>query len=230
MHKSNILKIKPFFISSKSLISKRAQTATEYLIILAVVIIIALIVVGVLGGIPGIGGGAGSNANKIALQSGDVGISGYKQDSKETTLFMRNNQANTIKITSAYIGDKKCTLYPTNQTLRVGAEKEIQCFGVVNRDDGETFSYDFNITYVDTKTAAVYTYVSDVELSGQVAQGSELHTGQATCYEGAYGSSLAASCDASHVGQDGFEDAKNGGSAVAEVCRWVNRWTVSCYH
>jgi hypothetical protein len=35
---------------------KKAQTATEYLIILAVVIIIALIVVAVMGGIPGIGG------------------------------------------------------------------------------------------------------------------------------------------------------------------------------
>lgn len=34
---------------------KKGQTATEYLIILAVVIIIALIVVGVMGGIPGLG-------------------------------------------------------------------------------------------------------------------------------------------------------------------------------
>ena len=33
--------------------AKKAQTATEYMIILAVVIIIALIVVGVMGGIPG---------------------------------------------------------------------------------------------------------------------------------------------------------------------------------
>lgn len=32
--------------------SKKSQTATEYLIILAVVIVIALIVVGVLGGLP----------------------------------------------------------------------------------------------------------------------------------------------------------------------------------
>ena len=40
---------------------KKAHTATEYLIILAVVIVIALIVVGVLGGITGIGGGANEN-------------------------------------------------------------------------------------------------------------------------------------------------------------------------
>jgi len=36
--------------------NKKGQGATEYLIILAVVIIITLIVVGVMGGLPGIGG------------------------------------------------------------------------------------------------------------------------------------------------------------------------------
>ena len=42
---------------------KKAQAATEYLIVLAVVIIIALIVIGVMGGIPGIGG-AGFDPNQ----------------------------------------------------------------------------------------------------------------------------------------------------------------------
>jgi hypothetical protein len=40
----------------------KAQTATEYLIILAIVIIIVLIVVGVMGGIPGL------NSNGVGVQ------------------------------------------------------------------------------------------------------------------------------------------------------------------
>ena len=52
--------------------SKHAQTATEYLIILAVVIIIALIVVGVLGGIPGIG--AGDKVKLTVLATEEVGL------------------------------------------------------------------------------------------------------------------------------------------------------------
>ncbi|MFW5746101.1 MAG: hypothetical protein ACOCWQ_00955 [Nanoarchaeota archaeon] len=40
---------------------KHSQTATEYLIILAVVIVMGMITVGVMGGIPSLGGGAGMN-------------------------------------------------------------------------------------------------------------------------------------------------------------------------
>ena len=42
---------------------KKGQGATEYLIILAIVIIIALIVIGVIGGIPSIGISASSRAS-----------------------------------------------------------------------------------------------------------------------------------------------------------------------
>ena len=52
----------------------RAQTATEYLIILSVVIIIALIVVGILGGIPDIGSSTGAKADLLALQTEQVGV------------------------------------------------------------------------------------------------------------------------------------------------------------
>jgi uncharacterized protein (UPF0333 family) len=43
---------------------KKAQTSTEYLIILAVVIVIALIVVGVMGGIPSLGGSDDENVDE----------------------------------------------------------------------------------------------------------------------------------------------------------------------
>ena len=52
---------------------KQAQGATEYLIILAVVIIIALIVVGVMGGIPGIGPVRGSD-NETETDPNQVAI------------------------------------------------------------------------------------------------------------------------------------------------------------
>ena len=42
---------------------KRSQTATEYLIILAVVIVIAIVVVSVLGGIPRLGDGSSQRAS-----------------------------------------------------------------------------------------------------------------------------------------------------------------------
>ena len=59
------------------MIWKKAQTATEYLIILAVVIVVALIVVGVMGGIPGIGKGVGRKASSSYWKSADVAIDSY---------------------------------------------------------------------------------------------------------------------------------------------------------
>ena len=53
---------------------KRAQTATEYLIILAVVIVIALIVVGVMGGIPGIGSGGQRGVSDAYWSTAEVGL------------------------------------------------------------------------------------------------------------------------------------------------------------
>jgi uncharacterized protein (UPF0333 family) len=52
----------------------RSQTATEYLILLAVVIIIAVIVVSAMGGIPSIGGGAIDNAANLEAATKHVGV------------------------------------------------------------------------------------------------------------------------------------------------------------
>lgn len=193
---------------------KKSQTATEYLIILAVVIIIALIVVGVLGGIPSIGGGASESTARVQLASLKVAILNYKQDSHSTLLKFRNNNPSSIRINEMWVADKKCTLYPYRAILKPGESKSISCYGVVGLDENSRFEYDFNLTYTDLEINAQYAIEPDVKLVGTVADGSELHTGQTTCSYcpsdcGVYGDEsrgLSPSCDSSHVGQDGYDD------------------------
>lgn len=55
----------------------KSQTATEYLIILAVVIVISLIVIGVLGGIPSIGGGSLKNAKITEIKNRKIGVDSF---------------------------------------------------------------------------------------------------------------------------------------------------------
>jgi type II secretory pathway pseudopilin PulG len=185
--------------------SKRAQTATEYLIILAVVIVIALIVVGVLGGIPSIGGGVSESASRAQLRTMDVGIQNYMVNSKYTLLKVSNNQPSAITITDMTVNGKGCSFRDTR--LRAGETKDIGCYGVKSNDDGTKFQYPITITYTDLATGASYVINdSNVPLVGTIAKGSELHTGQQTCYEGAYGMTQAGSCDSSHIGQDGYDD------------------------
>ncbi len=77
---------------------KLAQTATEYLIILAVVIIIALIVVGVLGGIPGLGGDIGGGTGTLFWTTQEVGVSMVLSAGGSHALSLQNNRQNAIVV------------------------------------------------------------------------------------------------------------------------------------
>ena len=90
---------------------RHAQTATEYLIILAVVIIIALLVIGTLGGIPGIGGGISGKTSAVALQTQSIGITHYAVGTNHTLLVLRNNLANTVEINDISINFTTCVPY-----------------------------------------------------------------------------------------------------------------------
>ncbi|MGM5483872.1 MAG: hypothetical protein ACQER9_03065, partial [Nanobdellota archaeon] len=154
----------------KSSILKKSQTATEYLIILAVVIVIALIVVGVLGGIPSIGGGASESASKIELSNMDVGITAYMQNSHSTLFKLRNNNPNTVRIDDIWVDGKKCTLYPHNTRLSAGTSKKVYCYGVVGYNEGQKYNYDLNLTYTDMETSATYTLTPDTGLVGDIVE------------------------------------------------------------
>ena len=182
----------------------KAQTSTEYLIILAVVIVIAMIVVATMGGIPGIGGGASESAVKAELASLKIGVSGYAHDSRATSFEIRNNNPSLIRIDNMSINNKRCSLYPASAKLRQGEKRKITCYGVVGLGGGDRFDYDFNITYTDMKTSAQYTMDPSVDLVGRIAEGTELHTGQTTCYVADTSTEVA--CSLSSVGQDAYID------------------------
>ena len=150
---------------------KRAQTATEYLIILAVVIIIALIVVGVMGGIPGIGGGASSSASTAFWKTASIGIESLAvAPGGNINLTIRNNMPNTIKITDVYINetvserDRAVTVssafYATDITLATGETQLLTNGSAVTCTSGETVILYFKFTYQDMVTSAVYTYAA----------------------------------------------------------------------
>ncbi|MFT4312008.1 MAG: hypothetical protein ACMXYF_02160 [Candidatus Woesearchaeota archaeon] len=105
--------------------SYHAQTATEYLVITAVVIIIALIVVGALGGIPGIGGGAGEQVDAAQLRLLEVGIVDIHEDGNDIAFFLLNNQPQTIRLLSVSLEEQSCLSTPV--TLNVGSRYRVTC-------------------------------------------------------------------------------------------------------
>lgn len=139
---------------------KKAQTATEYLIILAVVIIIALIVVGVMGGIPGIGGGAKGRASAAYWSTSDIAFTSYAVGTTGGTFNIRNNKVSTIQITAMQIGSVSSGWSLMPVTLTSGQTQQLTNNGT-QCTSGDAFSYTVAITYLDTATGASYNFDGD---------------------------------------------------------------------
>ncbi|MFW5746652.1 MAG: GLUG motif-containing protein [Nanoarchaeota archaeon] len=136
---------------------RKSQTATEYLIILAVVIVMGVIAVGVMGGIPSMGGGMSKSTLIAELRSKQVGISAYSMNSKESTFVIVNNQKKAVKVRSVWVDGSPCgmkdgSLFPI--TLAIGQKKTITCGNIKDADENIK---EFNIEYQDTQTDGVFT-------------------------------------------------------------------------
>jgi type II secretory pathway pseudopilin PulG len=147
---------------------KRAQGATEYLIILAVVIVIALIVIGVLGGIPGIGDTSGQQAAESYWATTDIAIDDYYLGAGADRLILtaKNNQEDTVKIISIKTGSV------TNDSVKIlspGGSAEFS-FAQTCANQGDAFDYETIVTYQDTVTLANYTFTGTVNLVGECSQ------------------------------------------------------------
>ena len=139
--------------------SKRAQTATEYLIILAVVIVIALIVVGVLGGIPSIGGGANKNALDAQMKTEKVGIDNYYVNATSAKILLRNNQPDTVTVNKLTIDTMICSPATSDglpAQLRAGQTKTVTCTGdFTSHATGRTAPV-IGVDYTELNTDANY--------------------------------------------------------------------------
>lgn len=140
---------------------KKAQGATEYLIILAIVIIIALIVVGAMGGIPGIGTGARQRASASFWQTADIAIPSYAVEASDDdmALTLRNNLRNTITSISGTVNSVALSCSQTS--LSAGQETSCTVTDVTTCDAGDAYSFDVSITYTDSETGASYTYTGE---------------------------------------------------------------------
>jgi len=128
----------------------KAQTSTEYLIILAIVIIIALVVVGVMGGIPSLGGQTSSRTGEAYWAQTDIGIISYKIDAAaldDDQFVIKNNKRFTIKITDMQVNSVDIT-EATDVTLSPGESTTLTA-AVGSGTAGNSFSYAVSATYDD---------------------------------------------------------------------------------
>lgn len=177
----------------------KAQTATEYLIILALVIVISLIVIGVLGGVPSIGGGALKNTKNSELKTNKIAVDSFFVNQSYAKLKLKNNEASTLTINKISVDTIPCEPPELPLTLKMGQTTTIECYGrFTDHSSGRTVPK-IGFQYRNTDNAAIYETDYSVISSG-------LHTGDQVCYSGILGDTPTSKCNSAHIGQDAYED------------------------
>ncbi len=161
---------------------RKAQTATEYLIILAVVVIIALITVGVLGIFPTLSGTTDVRTSATYWASADVGITSFAvAASQNATFVIKNNQRNAIRVNTmkVHLGpNADTTVMGTSVNLGPGKTNTVSYNLTSTSTDanrcqtaGDSFSFTVTFNYTDLTTGATYLFNGDGnQLKGTCAQ------------------------------------------------------------
>ena len=128
----------------------RAQGATEYLIILAVIIVIALVVVGVMGWFPGLGSGINEQQSKTYWQSASpFAIQDWKLTgtATEAELVMQNMTPDKLEIEEVHIDGTDMDL-TADVNFSAGERKNAGAFTVGKAcTTAQNYSFDVKIEY-----------------------------------------------------------------------------------
>lgn len=124
---------------------KKFQTATEYLIILAVVIIIGVIVLVALGGIPGIGSGSAERSARVALAAGDIAITDYAVTDDIAVMIVKNNLPHSVRLERMNLENANCP--ESNIILFPGEFIDVSCN--IQNPVSRRYELAVNSTYVD---------------------------------------------------------------------------------
>jgi len=126
--------------------NSKGQGATEYLIILAVIIVIALVVVGVMGWFPGLSGGITEQQSKAYWQStSPLALSDWHITASNGTFVVQNNSADKIQLTDITVDGTALGLADAN--ISAGASTTTAADVDVTCTTEQTYNYEVKISY-----------------------------------------------------------------------------------
>ena len=144
----------------------RGQAATEYLIILAVVVIIALIVVGVLGAFPAISGTVTRQQSEAYWQNAEIGIMpNYRLSGSIAELTVKNNKGFAVRLTGITF-DSQGELSGSSVLLSPGSSVDVRVQGIAPCTQGQQFSSTVSMMYEDQATGRKFTFTGATQLTG----------------------------------------------------------------
>jgi uncharacterized protein (UPF0333 family) len=154
------------------IIKKQGQTATEYLIMLAIVIIIAVTIIFVLSRVPEVGGSSNQNIGLLNWKIATIGIDSYKMSSNsDDSIRIINNVGSDIRLTNMTIDgvqviNGSITILtgrsiPISSQFLSDAVLATSEFGCTNIVAGQKFSYPMYFEYQIIKTSKIENYTNN---------------------------------------------------------------------
>jgi hypothetical protein len=144
-------------------LKKIGQTATEYMVVLAIVIIIALIVAIILGQFPGLGGSSKIRGSSAFWSSAELGVIhfsiAFDDGNDDVIMIIRNNNNFLIRVNEILINTYEMQGV-TPFVLAPGEQETLRAMGVgpFCARANDPFSVSLAIKYTDDVTGEVYTF------------------------------------------------------------------------
>ncbi len=126
--------------------NQKGQGATEYLIILAVIIVIALVVVGVMGWFPGLGSGINEQQSRAYWKStSPLALTDWKLTATDATFTVLNTTTDKLILTDITVGGTALGL--TDQNIAAGASYTTPADNSATCTTGQTYSIGVAVSY-----------------------------------------------------------------------------------
>jgi len=126
--------------------NQKGQGATEYLIILAVIIVIALVVVGVMGWFPGLGSGINEQQSHAYWKStSPLALTDWKLTATNATFTVQNTTTDKLILTDITVGGTALEL--ADQNIAAGASYTTPADPSATCTTGQTYSIDVLVSY-----------------------------------------------------------------------------------
>ena len=106
---------------------QRGQTATEYIIVVAVVLVISLVGAAILGSLPSIGSESDERVERSSYLTKEVAIDTYGVESDSSTFVIRNNYPRKIQVSDASVEGINCNSSNLPVTLKPGQKFVLDC-------------------------------------------------------------------------------------------------------
>lgn len=135
---------------------KKAQTATEWTILLGFTFVALLIVVAAVIDIPAIGGSFSQQTSTRYWHGADIAILGFSLEEGNESIMIQNNLRESIQITE-FLLNQENIIGGTSINLTTGQTSTINISSTI-----EPIQYDIQIVYLNKRNNQTYVFIGDI--------------------------------------------------------------------